>query len=94
MPTTSPIPPASFVNFLGGLATQALMQFGEIPNPMTGQRAANPEFARYTVQLLEILAQKTNGNRTKEEDDYLTAMLADLRGRLTRLGPPGTSAPS
>jgi hypothetical protein len=70
------------------------MQFGEIPNPLTGQRAANPEFARYTVQLLELLAQKTNGNRTKEEDDYLTAMLADLRGRLARLGPPGAASPS
>lgn len=80
------VPAASFTNFLGGLAGQALMQFGEIPNPMTGERSANLPYARYTVQLLEVLEQKTRGNRTPEEEHYLTAMLADLRGRLEKAG--------
>ncbi len=75
-------PPATFLNFLSGLSAQALMQFGEIPNPLTGGRVANLDYARYTVQLLEVLSDKTKGNRTPEEDQYLGAMIADFRRRL------------
>ncbi|MBA3710149.1 MAG: DUF1844 domain-containing protein [Planctomycetes bacterium] len=81
------VPPATFLNFLSGLASQALMQFGEIPSPITGERAVNPAYARYTVQLLEVLAQKTAGNRSPEEETYLMAMLTDLRSRLELLPP-------
>ena len=80
------VPAATFPNFLGGLATQALMQFGEIPNPITGAREVNLPYARYTVQLLEVLEQKTRGNRTAEEEQYLTGMLTDFRKRLERAG--------
>jgi hypothetical protein len=76
------IPQATFLNFLSGLSAQALMQFGEIPNPLTGSRAANLDYARYTLELLEVLAAKTAGNRTAEEDEYLSAMIADFRRRL------------
>jgi hypothetical protein len=78
------VPTASFMNFLGGLAAQGLMQLGEIPNPMTGTRDRNLPYARYTFQLLDILNQKTAGNRTKEEDDYLRSVLSDLKSRLER----------
>lgn len=81
------VPQATFLNFLSGLASQALMQFGEIPNPMSGERTANLAYARYTVQLLEVLRDKTQGNRTPEEDQYLSAMLDDLGKRLERLPP-------
>jgi hypothetical protein len=84
-------PGATFLNFLSGLASQALMQFGEIPNPVSGERSVNPAYARYTVQLLEVLQQKTAGNRSPEEDRYLSAMLADLQARLAKL-PPQTTA--
>ena len=80
------VPAATFLNFLGGLASQALMQFGEIPNPISGEREANLPYARYTVQLLEVLEAKTRGNRTPEEEQYLTGMLTDFRRRLERAG--------
>jgi hypothetical protein len=81
-------PQATFLNFLSGLSAQALMQFGEIPNPLTGSRSANLDYARYTLQLLEVLQAKTAGNRTPEEDEYLGAMIADFRRRLAA-GAPG-----
>jgi hypothetical protein len=80
------VPDATFLNFLSGLASQALMQFGEIPNPLDGARTANLPYARYTLQLVEVLAVKTTGNRTAEEDQYLTTLLADLRRRLHAAG--------
>ncbi|MDA3960632.1 MAG: DUF1844 domain-containing protein [Planctomycetota bacterium] len=78
------LPEATFINFLSGLGSQALMQFGEIPNPHTGQREANLGFAAYTVQLLKILKEKTEGNRSAEEDSYLDTMLGDLEARLAQ----------
>lgn len=83
------VPQATFLNFLSGLSAQALMQFGEIPNPMTGERTANLDYARYTVELIEVLADKTKGNRSKEEEDYLAGMLADFRRRLAQAGAAG-----
>ncbi len=79
------VPSASFLNFLSGLGSQALMQFGEIPDPVSGRRSLNVPLAPNTVQLLEVLRAKSEGNRTPEEDRYLVALLADLSARLARL---------
>ena len=87
-PRPSATPPATFLNFLSGLSAQVLMQFGEIPNPLTGTRTANIDYARYTVQLLEVLNEKTTGNRSREEEEYLQAMLTDFRRRLALAHPP------
>ena len=86
------IPQATFLNFLSGLGSQGLMQVGALPNPLTGERSANPDYARYTVELLEVLKAKTEGHRSADEEQYLTTMLADLRERLTKLeSAPGTT---
>ncbi len=80
----SDVPQATFMNFLGGLASQALMQFGEVPNPISGTRETNLAYARYTVQLLEVLLEKTTGNRNPEEEQYLVGMITDFRRRLAQ----------
>ena len=80
------VPEATFLNFLSGLSAQALMQFGDIPNPITGTRDVNPAYAKYTVELLRILEEKTKGNRSKEEDEYLQTMLNNFRVKLEKLG--------
>ncbi len=79
------VPQATFLNFLSGLGAQGLIQVGAMPNPLTGARVANPAFARYTLELLQVLQEKTAGNRTPEEDKYLTTMITDLGEHLARL---------
>jgi hypothetical protein len=81
----SHVPPASFLNFLGGIGAQGLIHLGALPHPVTGERAVDPELARYTVDLLGILEEKSRGNRTPEEDTYLVGMVDDLRGKLAKL---------
>jgi len=89
MPDKSPdqggVPAATFLNFLSGFSAQALMQLGAIPHPLTGERTPNLAYARYTVQVLEVLRDKTTGNRTPEEEQYLTGVLTDLRAKLAAL---------
>jgi hypothetical protein len=81
----SEVPEATFLNFLSGLASQALMQFGEIPNPISGERSVHAAYARYTVELLRVLRDKTAGNRSHEEEQYLQSVLADCEQRLASL---------
>ena len=78
------VPQANFLNFLSGLGSQALMQLGEIPNPASGQREANIPFAKYSIELLHVLKEKTDGNRSDEESQYLESMLGDLDTRLAK----------
>lgn len=81
----STVPPASFLNFLGGIGAQGLIHVGALAHPVTGERAVDHDLARYTVDLLAILEEKTRGNRTPEEDQYLTGMISDLRAKLAAL---------
>ena len=74
-----------FITFLAGLAQQAFMQLGEIESPFTGQREVDLQGARYSIELLNILQIKTNGNLTKEEADALTEALRDLKMRYVEI---------
>lgn len=81
-------PELTFLKFLQGMAAQAQMQLGIIPHPLTGERAVDAAYARATVRILELLEQKTQGNRTPDEDEYLRTMLTGLRERVTALTAP------
>jgi len=80
------LPEASFLNFLSGIAAQGLMQLGELPNPIDGERQVNLPHARYTIELLAVLRTKTEGNRDAEEESYLQSMISDLERRYAQLG--------
>lgn len=74
-----PLPEPSFTLFVSSLATQALIALGQIENPVTRKREKNLEQARYTIDTLKIIEEKTRGNLTKEEEKYLQGVLYDLR---------------
>lgn len=78
------LPEASLLNFLSGLGSQGLMQLGAMTNPQTGELSVNLPFARYTVQLLRVFEEKTAGNRSADEDQYLSGIIADLEARLAQ----------
>ncbi|MFW5856606.1 MAG: DUF1844 domain-containing protein [Planctomycetota bacterium] len=66
---------------------QTLMQLGLMSNPMTNERTVDLVQARYSIDLLGVLEEKTRGNRTDKEEEYLQTMLAQLRmGYVDALG--------
>ncbi len=75
------VPEANFVLFISGLATQALLQLGEAKHPVTNADETNLTHAKYTIDSLKILEEKTKGNLSDEESKYFTNLLYDLRGR-------------
>lgn len=70
---------ASFTQFVGGFAVQTLVHLGKMSNPITGKTEADIPNAKYSIDILGILQEKTQGNLTPEEDEYLTNLLRDLR---------------
>ena len=74
-----------FLTFLGGLVQQALMQFGDLPNPFSGQREVDLQGARYTIELLNVLQAKTKGNLSAEEEEALSGGIGDLKMRFVEI---------
>jgi hypothetical protein len=54
--------PASFVNFLSTLATNAAASLGAVPHPATGQRSLDLDTGKYWLDVLAMLREKTSGN--------------------------------
>jgi len=75
---------ANFLQFLSGLAMQALIHLGAMSNPITGKTEVDLKNAKYTIDLLGIIQEKTRGNLSADEERYLQAALTDLRLRYVR----------
>jgi hypothetical protein len=68
-----------FAEFVILQAQNAGMFLGQIPNPTSGQPEVNIKAARTVLDSLEMLENKTTGNRTAEEDKLLQVALLNLR---------------
>lgn len=71
--------PASFVNFLSTIATNAAAALGAVPHPATGQRSLDLETGKYWLDVLSMVKEKTKGNLHEQETRLLDGLLADLR---------------
>jgi hypothetical protein len=81
-PEQTSAPALSFVEFVIGLATNAAVHFGDLPDPFTGQKSEqNLDGATQVIEILSLLEQKTRGNLTPEERQVLEQVLFELRMR-------------
>ena len=71
--------PIGFDTFVLGLASTALIHLGEGPDPETGTVKANLVLAKQSLDLLELLFTKTQGNLTGDEQRLFQSVLTDLR---------------
>lgn len=89
-PAENPAPPPStgsahgtiqidFSAFIQSLGQQALMHLGMLPHPESGERKREMEAARQTIDILQMLHEKTKGNLTEDEKQLFEALLHDLR---------------
>jgi len=72
-------PEASLVRHVFDLAQQVAIALGEVENPITRSRAPNLPAARYLIDVVAMLEEKTRGNRDEEEDTYITQVLPALK---------------
>ncbi len=71
--------PASFVNFLTTLASQAAAALGAMPHPATGQRTVDLETGKYWIDVLAMLKEKTINNLHPKEAEIFDGLLTDMR---------------
>ena len=77
--------PASFINFLSTLATNAAAALGAVPHPATGKRTLDLETGKYWLDVLGMLKEKTEGNLHPQEAHLLEGLLGDLRMQYVQL---------
>ena len=83
------LPEARFDLFVSGLAMEALIALGDVPHPVTKKQAANLPHARYLIDVVGILEEKTRGNLSVEEDRLMKDILYQLRMRyMAKAGGP------
>lgn len=74
---TSPETP--FTNFIEPLIAQAYMSLGMLRNPYQPQAKIDVAAARQMIEIVSLLQEKTKGNLTPEEEDFLTTHLGELK---------------
>jgi len=68
-----------FIKLLLMLRAGALQHLGQLTNPITGERKVNMELARETIDMLDLLREKTIGNLSDAESEMLNNLIAELQ---------------
>ena len=75
----SAMPEVTFSTFVLSLASSALVQMGEVPNPETGAIEKNVLLARHTIDILNMLQEKITQGLTAQETQLFKDVLYELR---------------
>ena len=70
---------ALFASLVLQQSNLAMMFLGKVPHPEEGKPVRDLESARTFIDQLEILAEKTRGNLTPDEDRLMKGVLTSLR---------------
>lgn len=73
------LPEASFLGLVEELSLRVMFALGQIPNPVTGTQEIDLPAAKYTIDLLGVLEEKTRGNLSQGESEALVELLQRLR---------------
>jgi len=76
-----PLGAPTMMNLIAGLGSQALIHMGVATEPGKDEPKVNLSAAKYTIDLLGVLEEKTQGNLTEEEKRHLEGILYELRMR-------------
>lgn len=69
----------TFSIFLSSLSMQAMIALGRLDNPVSGKVEKSLEQARFLIDTLGIIKEKTKGNLTSQEENLLGDSLFNLR---------------
>jgi hypothetical protein len=75
----TPLPEINFSTFIFSLNASALVHLGAIEDPASGQKVKNLSLAKQTIDILNMLEEKTQGNLNKDEENIMRNILYDLR---------------
>ncbi len=77
-------PSVNFTNFVLSLSTSALFHFGDFPEMEGGTPQKNLPAAKQTIDILDMLNEKTKGNLDKNESSLIQGILYELKMRYVK----------
>ncbi len=75
------IPVPDFSSFVFSISTTVLMDLGEIEHPINKEKKVNLRMAKHSIDVLDMLKDKTEGNLTDQESALIVNILSDLKLR-------------
>ena len=75
----------NFINYVSSLVFQTMIFLGEMPNPMTNEPEKNLIQAKFLIDTLVMMREKTKGNLSKPEEDLLNSAVYELQMRYVDL---------
>ncbi len=73
------MPQVTFTTFILSLASSALVQLGEVPEPESGTMQQNLLMAKHTIDVLNMLRDKTRCSLDEDEERMMNDLLYELR---------------
>ncbi|MBF0122912.1 MAG: DUF1844 domain-containing protein [Candidatus Omnitrophica bacterium] len=73
------IPEVNFFNYVMSMGYQAMIFLGEVPHPMTGKTEKNVQQAKFLIDTMVMLRDKTKGNLDAKEEQFLSGTLYELQ---------------
>lgn len=84
-----------FVQLVAMFQAAALQQMGKLKNPVTEKIEKDMQQAQLSIDMLDMLKEKTKGNLSSDEERFLNGMLQDLKlnyvDELAKEAPPSTT---
>ncbi|MHB8138937.1 MAG: DUF1844 domain-containing protein [Smithellaceae bacterium] len=77
-------PQVNFTNFVISLSTSALFHFGDFPENQGGKAEKNLPAAKQTIDILDMLNEKTKGNLDQNEANLIQGVLYELKMRYVK----------
>ena len=77
-------PPINFANFVLSLSTSALYHFGDFPDQDGEKTEKNLPAVKQTIDILDMLHEKTKGNLDENEKQLIDGVLYELKMRFVK----------
>ncbi len=78
-----------FSLLVSSLSLQAMIAMGKVKSPITGRKEENFKQARFLIDTLPVLREKTRGNLSKEEGNLLEEVIFHLRNNYLQIRQEG-----
>jgi hypothetical protein len=79
-----PLPEINFATFILSLSSSAMLHFGDIEDPISGKKEKNLTIAKQTIDMIDMLREKTKGNLSKDEERLMENILYELKMRYVK----------
>ncbi len=79
------MPKVTFSTFILSMSSSVLVQLGEVPDPASGTKHQDKLMAKHSIDLLDMLKEKTKGNLDTQEEQMLDSILFELKMKYVKI---------